>query len=147
MLRRSLLVSLALSVLVLLPANLLAQGRPYTEGSVWAVTMIRTTAGMGDDYLRGLATTWKRTMDEAKKQGFVVSYKIISTGSSGADDWDLLLLEEYKNWAALDGIADKFEPIDRKIVGDETASRNLATKRLEVRRILGSKLGQELILK
>jgi hypothetical protein len=54
-------------------------------------------------------------------------------------------MEEYKNWAAFNGIRDKFDPIQKKVVGDETAKRHLMTKRLDVRRILGSKFGQELI--
>jgi len=124
-----------------------AQGRPYTEGSVWFLTMVRTAPGFEDDYLRGLATTWKRVGDEAKKQGVVVSYKILSANASGPDDWDLLLMVELKNWAAIDGIADKFEPIQQKIVGGDDAQRQLATKRLEIRRILGSKNAQEIFLK
>lgn len=75
------------------------------------------------------------------------SYKVLSTNASGPDDWDLLLMVEYKNWAAFDGIADKIEPIERKIVGDEDASRQLMTQRLEVRDIIGSKTAQELVLK
>src|SRR5262245_54328056 len=114
---RALLVSLACAVVALGPNALAAQGRPYTDGTVWDITMIRTTAGMGDDYLRSLGTTWKRTMEEAKKQGLVVSYKVLSTTASTPDDWDLLLMVEYKNWAAFDGIGDKFEAIERKIVG------------------------------
>ena len=109
--------------------------------------MVRTTTGMADDYLRSLAATYKRINEEAKKQGLILSYKIISTDAMGPDDWDLLLMEEYKNWAAFDGLRDKMEPISKKVVGDEAANRQLMTKRLDVRRIVGSKSGQELILK
>ena len=98
-----------------------------------------------DDYLRSLATTWKRISDEAKKQGLIVSYKVLSANASDPDDWDLLLIVELKNWAAVDGIADKFEPISQKVVGGDDAHRQLATKRLEIRRILGSKNAQELL--
>ena len=28
---------------------------PYTEGPVWNVTMVKTKAGMTDEYLKGLA--------------------------------------------------------------------------------------------
>ena len=141
------LIASAALALAPAPTALSAQGRPYTEGTVWEVTMIRTTPGMGEDYLRGLGTTWKKMMDEAKKQGIVVSYKVLSTTASNADDWDILLMVEYRNWAAFDGISDKFEAIERKIVGTEDQSRQLMTQRLSMRRILGSKTGQELLLK
>jgi hypothetical protein len=142
----TMLLLLPLSSLIVCP-TLRAQNRPYTEGPVWAMTMVRTTEGMSDDYLRSLAATYKRISDEAKKQGLLLSYKIISTNASGPEDWDLLLLEEYKNWAAFDGLSDKFEPIQKKVVGDEGANRELMTKRLNVRRIVGSKVGQELFLR
>jgi hypothetical protein len=76
-----------------------------------------------------------------------VSYKILSGNAVGPDDWDLLLMVELKNWAAIDGITDKFEAIQKRVVGGEDAQRQLATKRLEIRRILGSKNAQELFLK
>lgn len=113
MLRR--LGMIALLAAMSVPPLLAAQNRPYTEGSVWALTMVRTTAGMSDDYLRGLGTTWKPIIEEAQKQGLVTSYKVLSGNASGVDDWDLLLMVEYKNWAAFDGLADKFEPIQEKI--------------------------------
>ena len=137
-----LVTSVALS-----PHVLEAQSRPYTEGSVWSLTMVRTTSGFEDDYLRSLATTWKRVGDEAKKQGLALSYKILSTDASNQEDWNLLLLVEFKNWAAFDGINDKFEAIQQKVVGGQDAQRELATKRLEIRRIVGTKNAQELFLK
>jgi hypothetical protein len=124
-----------------------AQGLPYTEGSVWQVSMVRTTPGFGDDYLRSLATTWKRINEEAKKQGLVTSYKVLSTNPAGPDDWNLLLMVEVKNWAALDGLPEKLYAIQQKTIGSEDAQRQLATKRLDVRRILGVKNVQEIFLK
>src|SRR5438552_2254250 len=50
---------------------------PYTEGSVWQVTMIKTKPGMSDDYLKGLAKSLKTILEEEKKQGLIVSYKLL----------------------------------------------------------------------
>jgi hypothetical protein len=141
------LALVTLASIALSPGAAVAQTRPYTEGSVWFLTMIRTTPGFEDDYLRSLASTWKRISDEGKKEGIIVSYKILSGNAVGPDDWDLLLMVELKNWAAIDGITDKFEAIQKRVVGGEEAQRQLATKRLEIRRILGSKNAQELFLK
>ena len=124
-----------------------AEGLPYTKGSVWGITAIRTTAGFREEYLRGLATTWKRVTEEGKKQGLIVSYKILSANPAGPDDWDLLLMVELKNWATLDGLEEKFDAIERKMIGGDDAQRQLATKRIEVRRILGGKNAQEIFLK
>lgn len=140
-------LGLILLAQILLVRSAAAQGLPYTEGSVWSIGMIRTTAGFEDDYLRSLATTWKRVNEEAKKQGLVVSYKILSANPAGPDDWNLLLMVEFKNWAAFDGLSEKFEAIQQKMIGGQDAQRELATKRLEVRRILGGKNAREIFLK
>jgi hypothetical protein len=122
-------------------------GLPYTTGSVWTLTTVRTTPGFRNDYLRDLATSWKRMMEEAKREGVVVSYKILSALPSGPEDWDLLIMVEAKNWAALDGVDEKFHAIQQKVIGGEGAQRQLSTKRIEVRRTLGSKNAQELFLR
>jgi quinol monooxygenase YgiN len=120
---------------------------PYIEGPVWNISFIRTTYGLEDDYLKSLAQTYKKIMEEAKKQNLVLSYHVISANAVNGDDWNLLLMVEYKNMAALDGLDAKFRAIQAKIVGNEDAQRNLMVKRLEVRKVLGDKLGRELFLK
>ena len=42
---------------------------PYTEGPVWAITMVKTKAGMSDDYLKMLAKIFKAENEELKKAG------------------------------------------------------------------------------
>jgi len=120
---------------------------PYTEGSVWQLTMVRSKRGMSDDYLKGLAKNYKLNMEEQKKQNLIVSYKILQGDASTPDDFDLLLLVEYKNMAALDGLRDKTDPIDAKITGGEEQQRQGAMKRNEVRDILGDKTMREITLK
>ncbi len=120
---------------------------PYTEGSVWDVTMVRTKAGMTDDYLKALAKNYKSVMDEAKKQGTVLSYRMLLGDAANKDDFDILLMVEYKNMAALDGLRDKMDPIEMKSFGSEDQMRQAAGKRAEVREILGSKTMREITLK
>jgi hypothetical protein len=120
---------------------------PYTEGTVWNVTMVKTKAGMSDDYLKGLAKTFKGTLDEAKKQNLIISYKILLGESSAPQDYDILLLVESKNMAAFDNSREKFDPISKKIEGSVDEQRQTAVKRLDIREILGSKTMREITLK
>jgi hypothetical protein len=120
---------------------------PYTAGSGWVLTMVRTKRGMGDDYLKLLAKNYKLNMEEQKKQNLIVSYKILQGEASTRDDFDLLLMVEYKNMAAFDGQREKIDPIDQKITGGEEQQRQGATKRAEVRDILGDKTMREITLK
>jgi hypothetical protein len=120
---------------------------PYTEGPVWQITMVKTKYGMSDDYLKGLAKTFKGTLDEAKKQNLILDYKILVGDAANPHDFDILLMTESKNMAALDNAREKFDPIARKIEGTPDEQRATATKRLDIREIFGAKLMREITLK
>ena len=109
--------------------------------------MVKTKPGMSDDYLKTLAKIYKATNDEAKKQGLLMDYKILLGNASSPHDFDILLLLEFKNMAILDGLRDKLDPIDRKIIGNEDVQRQGAVKRMEIREIIGEKLMREVTLK
>lgn len=120
---------------------------PYTEGPVWTITMVKTKPGMDDDYLKMLAKIYKATSEEAKKQNIIMDYKILVGASSGAGDFNILLMQEFQNMAAFDGLRAKLDPIEAKIVGNADVQRQGAVKRMEVREILGNKLMREVTLK
>ena len=120
---------------------------PYTDGPVWQITMVKTKAGMSDDYLKALSKIYKSTNDEAKKQGVIMDYKILVGDASGPHDFDILLMEEYPNMAAMDSLREKLDPINKKLIGSEDMQRQGAVKRMEIRDIMGSKLMREVTLK
>lgn len=120
---------------------------PYTEGSVWQVTMIKTKPGMSDDYLKGLAKSLKTILEEEKKQGLIVSYKLLLGPAATPGDYDIMNLVEFKNMGALDGLREKTDPIALKMIGSEDQQRQMAVKRIELREIIGSKLMREITLK
>ena len=120
---------------------------PYTEGSVWNITMVKTKPGMDDQYLKGLAKTFKGTLDEAKKQSLILSYKILIGGAATSNDFNILLMVESKNMAALDNGREKFDPIAKKIEGSVEEQEKTMVKRLDIREIVGEKLMREITLK
>lgn len=120
---------------------------PYTEGPVWQITMVKTKPGMTDDYLKMLAKIYKTTSEEAKKQGVIMDYKIFLGDASNANDFEILLMQEFTNMAALDGLREKLDPIDKKVIGSEEVQRQGSIKRMEIREIMGNKLMREVTLK
>jgi hypothetical protein len=120
---------------------------PYTEGPVWQITMVKTRPGMDDEYLKGIAKSFKGSLDEAKKQNLVLDYKIMIGDAATPQDFNILLMVESPNMAALDNAREKFDPIARKITGSPAAQMATATKRLEIREIMGAKLMREITLK
>src|ERR1700676_4772037 len=107
------------ATLCVLCATAYAQEKPYTEGSVWNISMIRVKPGMLDVYMREVLPLRKKINEEAKKQGLVVSDHIFSGTSMGRDDWDVLFMTEYKNWAAFDGITAKNDAMGTKFVASK----------------------------
>ena len=96
---------------------------PFTEGPVWNITMVKVKPGLGDQYLKGLAKTLKGTLDEAKKQNFIISYKILLGDAATPQDFNILVMVESKNMAALDNAREKFDPITKKVVGSPRSRR------------------------
>ena len=120
---------------------------PYTEGPVWNITMIKVKPGMGDEYLKSLAKTLKLSLEEGKKQNLIVDYKILLGNAATPQDFDVLVMVESKNMAALDNGREKFDPIARKTVGTTDQQQAIQVKRLDIREIIGTKLMREITLK
>ena len=129
----------------------LADDHPYTEGTVWDVAMIRVKPGKQEDYYKSLLASNRKVMDEAKKQGLVLSYKILSGASANPQDWDYMIVTEYPNMAAFDSLEAKMDAIGSKIYGSMDKSKKEdekgMTQRAEIREIFGGKLMRELIPK
>ena len=133
-------------VLLLAPA-VFAQEH-YTEGPVWRVTLIKVKPTHMDEYLTSIRQSSKPLLDEEKRQGIIMDYKVfLKETQHDPQDWDLCLAVEYKNHAAMDGATAKLEGIRDKILGGKQQAQQLGEKRQEIREILSSELLQEIMLK
>ena len=121
--------------------------KPYKDGSVWLVSFVQTKPGMGDICLKDLSTHWVKMGEAAKAQGLVMDYKVLSANPAAKTDWDLMLMIEIKNYAALDGLNDKMDALALKLFGSEDTLHTSAVSRNDMRDLLGGKLTRELIFK
>ncbi|MBV9360723.1 MAG: hypothetical protein JO292_04980, partial [Betaproteobacteria bacterium] len=80
-------------------------------------------------------------------EGLILQEKMLAGESAGREDFDLILMVEYKNWAAFDGLNDKFRTLAQKIVGSEDKQTQMMIKRSDVREIIGTKNMQEISYK
>lgn len=124
-----------------------ADGRDWSDGPVINVASIRTVDGHFDDYMHWLATSFKKTQEAAKKAGLITGYRVIVVEPRGANDPDVLLVIEYKNWAALDSLGGKFEKIFAEVEGSVDNANKSEADRAKIRTVLGSRTEQEAILK
>jgi hypothetical protein len=138
-----LLITFALTV----SSTINAQDKSYKDGSVWQVGFIKVGANMSIDYLNSLKNTWKATHDEAVKQGVIVSYKILQGAAANPEDWDVMLITEYKSLSAMEGVDEKWQAISKSIIGGEDAAKKLNESRVSMRTIYGGKLLREVVYK
>jgi len=82
----------------------------YTEGPIWRVQLIRVKPTQMDAYLTSLRQSTKPLIEEEKRQGVIMDYKVfLKETKSSPEDWDIAVAIEYKNHAAMDGLAAKGE--------------------------------------
>ena len=124
-----------------------ADGRDWNDGPVINVASIRTVDGHFDDYMHWLATTYKKQQEAAKKAGLITSYRVIVIEPRGPNEPDILLVTEFKNWAALDHLGSKLDQISAQIEGSVEAAAKSEVDRAKIRTVLGSRTQQEAILK
>jgi len=137
-----------LAVLVLLSAPALFAQEHYTEGPVWRVSLVRVKPNQMDAYLTSLRQSSKPLLDEEKRQGTIMDYKIfLKETKNNPEDWDLCLAVEYKNHAAMDGLTAKAEAVRDKILGGKQQAQQVGEKRQEIRDLVSSELLQEILLK
>lgn len=136
------------AVALLLFAPILSAQEHYTEGPIWRVQLIRVKPNQMDAYLTSLRQSTKPLIEEEKRQGVIMDYKVfLKETKANPEDWDIAVAIEYKNHAAMDGLAAKGEAARDKILGGKQVAQQLGEKRTEIREILSSDLMQEIFLK
>ena len=137
------LVALVLTLSIVVFAQV---SRPYRNGSVWNVAFIRMKPGMDTAYLNYIATDWKRNQDALKKEGLILSYKVLTTEAHGTGDFNIMLMTEYKNLATMEANEDKADNLAQQSIGNDQKQMQGYKDRLEIREVLQDRLAQEIVL-
>ena len=124
-----------------------ADGRDWNDGPVVNVAAIRTVDGHFDEYMHWLATTYKRQQEAAKAAGLITSYRVMVVEARTAQDPDIYLVTEYRNWAALDRLGGKFDRVSAQVEGSVEKAAQSEAERAKIRTVLGSRTEQEALLK
>jgi hypothetical protein len=87
-------------------------------------------------------------MKAAKEAGYITDYKVLSAMASSENDWDLVLMYQVKNYAALDGMVDRMNTLSKKVFNaDDDGLHTKAVARNDLRTLMGGKITQELVFK
>jgi hypothetical protein len=142
-------VAVAVFAAMLLPALSQAQipERPFHDGPVWDIAFIKATPGVGLNYMNWLATDWKTEQEALKKAGLILDYKVITTEAHGTNDWDIMLMTEFKDLASLESQQDKREEVADKATNSNDKKMIAGyEERAHWREIVGDRLAREIIL-
>jgi len=118
----------------------------YTEGPVVQVTYIHVEYGKLAEYVDWLNSTWKPTLDAMRKAGLVLDYKVFRASPKTLDQPNIFVMITFKNMAALDRRTE-FEAAANKAIGSTEVQNNARVARTDYRKVLGSELIRELVLK
>jgi hypothetical protein len=144
--KRVLVGSLIALVLTLSVVAFAQVNRPYRNGTVWSIGFIRMKPGMDTAYLSYVAGDWKREQESLKKDGQIISYKVLKTEAHGSTDFNLMLLTEYKDLATYEKNLGKADDLLQTVIGNDQKQMQGYRDRLEIREVLADRIAREIVL-
>lgn len=143
---RKFVVSLIVSVFALSIVVFAQVSRPYRNGTVWDIGFIAMKPGMETAYLNYVAGDWKREQEALKKDGQIISYKVLTTEAHGSGDWNIMLMTEYKDMATKEANETKADNLLQTVNGTDEKQMQGYRDRLAIREVLENRLAREIIL-
>lgn len=145
--RNRILTGLLVAFIFTLSIVVVAQvSRPFRNGSVWSIGFIQMKPGMDTAYLNYVATDWKREQEALKKDGQIISYKVLTTESHGSNDWNIMLMTEYKNMATMEANETKADNLTQTVSGNDAQQMQGYRDRLQIREVLQNRMAREIVL-
>jgi hypothetical protein len=141
------LYAYAFCFLVSFANPVLAQEVSSKPGTVWVFTHVQVEPGQMQRYIDHLAGDWKKFNDFGKKEGYIVSYRVLSVNHPRAGEPDLILAVEYKDYFTN---AEQLAQQKRWESFLATNTRKMESElgeRKAIRKLLGYMELQELVLK
>ncbi len=137
------LIVLILTVSVVVVAQV---KRPFRSGSVWSVGFIKMKPGMETAYLTYIAGDWKREQEALKRDGQILSYKVLTTEAHGSSDWNIMLMTEYKDLATMEADEAKADNLLQTVIGNDEKQMQGYRDRLQIREVLETRIAREQVL-
>jgi hypothetical protein len=127
------------------PALAVAQQSPNTTpGGVTRVNLVRIKPGHADAFWADVRQHQKVVVDEQKRQGIISGYSVGTKPTlENPDDWNVVFTITYPNWAALDNLQARVDPITLAHYGSAANRTAAANARLEHSTVVASFLVRE----
>ncbi len=133
--------------LVMLGFSLYAQvTRPFHPGSVWGIQFIRVKPGMDNAYKNWLASDWKKEQEAFKSSGLILGYKVLETEAHGPNDYNMMLMTEFKDLATVEANEQKMDALAQQVMGADQQQEQGYKNRESLREPLGTRIAREVVL-
>ena len=119
----------------------------YEEGTIWQIMTFRAPPGRIELSLKNTSKVWRHQLDLAKKMGFMTDYKILTKWSSGPNDWNIMVIEIFPNWASYDTFWKDWNKVDEQTVFTEEFREIMNNMEPTGTEFLGTVFAREIFLK
>ena len=142
-------VSLLVLVFCFCLAGSAAQAQEhYTEGPIWRVVLVKIKPGRSTDFWTDLRKNLKPVYEEMKKEKVIMDYAVyLKSTIEDEGDWNVAIAFQYANFAALDDLSARTDPITLRVFGSKEALQAAAAKRPENGILVASFLMRNVTLK
>ena len=122
------------------------EGRNWRDGNVIVMTFIRSRTGQDLAYLDAIADVWKKQQEALKSEGIITSYRVLQGNAASEQDFNIILMTEYKDFRAMEENADKQTVILQQIARENQASAQVIQDE-KVREFFGVRTVRNIILR
>jgi hypothetical protein len=122
----------ALAIMLAAPAAFAQQSPNTTPGTLSRIVLIRVKPGHADQYWADFRQHLKPIYDEEKRQGILTDWSAATKPTQeNPEDWGIALVLTYPNWAALDNLGPRTDPITLAHYGSAANRTAAANARIE----------------
>lgn len=119
----------------------------YDEGPVWQIMTFRTPAGRTEQFLKNIATVWEHQLKQAKADGVIVDYTVLTKWAGSPDDWNVMVIEKFPNMASYDSFWEDWLAVDEQTIYRPDFQERLDGRKSTGTEFLGTLIAREVYLK
>jgi hypothetical protein len=112
-----------------------------TPTNVSRVLLERVNPGQRPAFDQDVMSNLIPVFEEEKKAGILTGYEFFNNVTAdNVNDWNVGMLLTYANYAALDGLGDRTDPIELKHYGSAAKRQAAAERRNQIRTVVSNRL-------
>jgi hypothetical protein len=117
---------------------------PVKDGPVYVAWYAHVEDGRWWDYMKFLDRVYRVELEALRSKGLIVGYQIVRSEARSHDDWNLAIILEYGNMAALDVPPEELESTELEASRAIPGIKELERDRDNIRKVIGIRTYREI---